>query len=124
MDKVENNETTFQTFITALKLVTKKLQDAHKKEKKTIVFEENDIFALNYIVTFNGDFVYLTSFEYDLVKDLLNKITAEEKSGKYSIETYLKMINFLIEENNKLKRENKKFKETKKEINKLLDKEG
>lgn len=120
MDHLDNTENNFQTFITALKLVTKKLQDIKLKDKKTIIFEENDIFALNFIVKFTGDFVYLTDFEYNLVKDMLDKITTEEKAGKTDTSTYLKIINFLIEENNKLKRENKKFKDTKNEIKKLL----
>ena len=121
MEHIDNNETNFQSFITALKLVAKKLQEIKLKEKKTIVFEEDDIFALNFIVKFVGDFIYLTDFEYNLVKDMLNKITTEEKAGKTDIATYLKMINFLIEENNKLKRENKRFKDNKKEIKKLIE---
>ena len=121
MEHIDNNETNFQSFITALKLVAKKLQEIKLKEKKTIVFEEDDIFALNFIVKFVGDFIYLTDFEYNLVKDMLNKITTEEKAGKTDTATYLKMINFLIEENNKLKRENKRFKDNKKEIKKLIE---
>lgn len=121
MDHIDNTENNFQSFITALKLVAKKLQDMKLKDKKTVIFEENDIFALNFIVKFVGDFVYLTDFEYNLVKDMLNKITTEEKAGKTDTATYLKMINFLIEENNKLKRENKRFKDNKKEIKKLIE---
>ena len=121
MEHLDNTESNFQTFITALKLVTKKLQDTKLKDKKTVIFEDKDIFALNFIIKFVGDFVYITDFEYNLVKDMLDKITTEEKAGKYDIQTYLKMINFLVEENNKLKRENKKFNATKNEIRKLLD---
>ena len=121
MDLEQN---TYQSLLKAVEVLTKKVKEVEIKNKKTVILEEDELFMLKFLVLNLGKYIYLTSFEYDLVTQMLDQITDEEKAGKSDTKTYLKMINFLIEENNELKRENKKFKETKKEINKLLDKEG
>lgn len=111
---------TFQSFIASIKAMTKKIEEVEQKGKKTLILEEDDIFMLKFLVLNVGKFIYLTNFEYDLVKQMLDQITEEEKAGKSDIKTYLKMLNFLVEENNELKTENKKLKQLKKEIKKLL----
>lgn len=117
MDLEQN---TFQGLLSALNVITKRVQEAEKKNKKTIVLEEDDLFSLKFLVLNIGKFVYLTDFEYNLVNQILDQITEEEKSGKSDTKTYLKLINFLIEENNNLKIENKRMKQFKKDIKKML----
>ena len=119
---MNSEQYTFQNLITSLEIITKKLKDVEERKKKSIILEEEDLSKLKLIVLNIGKFIYLTDFEYKLVNTMLNNITEEEKIGKTDTSTYLKLLNFFIEENNVLKRENRRLKENREEIKKLLDK--
>lgn len=108
----------FEKITRAVLQITMKFEKQRKEDSINLDIEDKK--NLEIILDGYYDFICINKYQLDIMSKLIGTREEIMKKDDFTEEDYIKLFNFLIEENSKLKRENSKLLNLQDKILKLL----